>query len=125
MTTIKIPTRMRPQPWLHLKAWLAGNWVYTHEFVDQHSMRNTRDEVDYWKREYEKAQGRIDALILEHQPVLRDPISGGWSAALIKLKCASPNCPFMWPCPQFQWATGKRYEPLILTEIKGDKEDDR
>lgn len=127
---IRIPTYMRPQPWAHLLAWLFRVPVPTFDYVTAYSAQDTNDERIRWRDKYHAAQGRIDDLIREHVPTLRNPeyLTSGWDRRQLEFACASPRCHFSWPCPSFQWAVDRKYTPMRVNlsdfEVKDQSEDE-
>lgn len=105
---------MKPQPWRHFLAWILRGSVPTHDYIHAWAGDNLREEADRYKARHKEVQGRINALILEHTPVLYQPekLTDGWESSHLEFKCAAPNCPYMWPCPSFAWARGESYLPV-------------
>lgn len=130
MTKLRIPTFMRPQPWAHLLAWLFRVSVPTFDYVHADTARDLNEERTQWMDRYYEVQRRIDDLIREHTPTLRDPeyLTSGWDRGRhLEFVCASPRCSYSWPCPSYQWAVGRKYTPLRVAlsdfEVKDQAED--
>lgn len=110
---------------------LTKRQLQRHNATQSDTIVRLRGERDTARKETERMQDRINELALAHTPkfyllygaeslpVVRDNkathIGSVFDKSALEMKCSAKNCPYMWPCPTYLWATES--EPFTLAVI--------
>ena len=113
---IRIPTRMRPQPWKHLLAWLFRTSVPTHDFVPAWSARDAREQSDKYRDLYYAELKKCEDFADKHSPEL----SSRTYQPHHPFSCTGCSC--FWPCPDYKWAVGRPDLEVILRDKPSEGE---
>ena len=97
----RVPTRMRPQPWKHLRAWLFRTSVETTDYVTATAASYAHERTEqYEKLYYDEVKKRSDYAD-KHSPKLSD------RSFRHQYPFTCTGCSCTWPCPDYRWAVDR------------------